>query len=110
MWGQSPHLKGGLGAKPPSLGCFCAYIAGDIRQNVGPGGGRSSRSRPRHLRGYGGLAPGLGHVVQGGSGVLAPQFRPQRTRGVQGASPPPRFTRARRTRGGSGGFAPGLVC
>ena len=28
MWGQSPHLKGGLGAKSPSLGCFCAYVGG----------------------------------------------------------------------------------
>ena len=26
--GAKPHLKGGLGAKPHSLGCFCAYIAG----------------------------------------------------------------------------------
>ena len=28
MWGQSPHLKGGAGAKPPSFGCSCAYIGG----------------------------------------------------------------------------------
>ena len=23
---EAPHLKGGRGSKPPSLGCFCAYI------------------------------------------------------------------------------------
>ena len=26
--GKAPHLKGGLGAKPPSLGCFCVYVGG----------------------------------------------------------------------------------
>ena len=26
--GAKPHLKWGLWAKPPSLGCFCAYIGG----------------------------------------------------------------------------------
>ena len=28
MWGLCPHLERGLGAKPPILGCFCAYIGG----------------------------------------------------------------------------------
>ena len=32
--------------------------------------------------------PGLGHSVQGGSGGLAPRFRPQRTSGGPGACPP----------------------
>ena len=28
MWEAKPLPKGGLGAKPPSLGCFGAYIGG----------------------------------------------------------------------------------
>ena len=36
----------------------------------------------------GGEAPGLFHSVQGGSGGLAPRFRPRRIRGVRGGLPP----------------------
>ena len=43
---------------------------------------------------------------KGGSGGLAPQFRPQRLRGVQGLAP--HFTSARRTRGVRG-LAPSFV-
>ena len=35
----------------------------------------------------GGKPPGLGHGVQGGSGTLAPRFRPQRTKGGPGGLP-----------------------
>ena len=38
--------------------------------------------------GPGGEAPGLGHVVQKGSGGLAPPFRPRRTQGGPGGLPP----------------------
>ena len=56
---------------------------------LGSPGGEDPRFRPQHPRwGPGGLAPGLGHGVQGGSGGLAPRFRPRRTKGGPGGLPP----------------------
>ena len=59
---------------------------------------------PRRTRGVGGLPPGLGHGVQGGVGGTCPQFKPWRTRGVQGAEPP--VLQVHGVQGGSGGLAP----
>ena len=52
----------------------------------------------------GGLPPSLGHSIQGGSGGLAPMFRPRRARGVRGAEPP--VYKCTAYKGGSGGLAP----
>ena len=55
------------------------------------------------LGGPGAKPPGLGHSVQGGSGGLAPRFRPCHTKGGPGGLPP---GLGHRVQGGSGGLAP----
>ena len=55
------------------------------------------------LGGPGGEAPGLGHSVQGGSGGLAPRFRPWHTKGGPGGLPP---GLGQRVQGGSGRRSP----
>ena len=50
--GVKPHLKGGLGAKPPSLGCFCAYTGLGVRRGFSPSKTPSSHLWSPVLRDY----------------------------------------------------------